>query len=120
MTGIREQSPQSLRIPSEELEQAVTGRLVEFLTHGMELLILTDQHGLEDAVAAHAVLDSASKMGRILEDTALPAYAATVIPLLNTLIDRIIVTAHQVEIKLSFGSLISQAGANYHAWGSFD
>lgn len=122
--GTREQSPQSLRIPAEELEQAVVGRLVEFLTDGLELLRLTDGHGLVDAIATHAVLDSAAKMGRLLEDTALPAYAATVIPLLNGLIERITVSAHQVEIKLSFGSLISQAGANYHAspkaWGSFD
>ncbi len=122
--GTREQSQKALRIPAEELELAVIGRLVEFLTDGLELLSLTDGHGLVEAVATHAVLDSASKMGRILEDTALPAYASTVIPLLNSLIEKVVVAAHQIEIKLTFGSLTSQAGANYHAspeaWGSFD
>lgn len=122
--GIREQFPQSLRIPAEELEQAVIGRLISFLQHGLEILMLTDQHGLQDGVATHAVLDSAFKLGRTLGNTTLPHYASTAIPLLKSIVERVIVSANQIEVHLTFGSLIGQASANYHAspesWEQFD
>jgi len=53
-----------------------------------------------------------------------PNYAATVIPLLKSIVDQVMVSANQFEMKLTFGSLIGQAGSNYHAppeaWISFD
>ncbi|MGZ8251698.1 MAG: hypothetical protein ACXWT7_05095 [Methylophilaceae bacterium] len=85
---------------------------------------IIDGHGLDDATATHAVLDMAYKMAELLEATTLPGYGSNAINLLSTIIDRVIVRAHEIEIKLKLGSLISQAGATYHAsaeaWQSFD
>ena len=113
--GLRDQSPQSLRIPAEELEQAVIGRLISFLQDGMEILILMDQHGLEDAVATHAVLENASSMSNRLGNITQSHYASTVIPLLNGIIERVTVSANQIEVHLILGSLIKQAVTTSHA-----
>ena len=124
LQGLRSQSPQSLRVPAKELEQAIFGRLGSFLQDGLEILRLLDQHGLEDGLATHAILDSASKMAEVLGDITLPNYASIVIPLLSSIVERVTVSANQIEIHMTFESLIKQAGTNYQvlpeAWTLFD
>ncbi|MEZ0209039.1 MAG: recombinase family protein [Candidatus Paceibacterota bacterium] len=122
--GLRSDSIHSLRIPASELERAVIGRVIPFLQHGADLLKLIDQHGLEDAVATHAVLDRAYKMSEVLSPMTQPNYASLVIPILNSIIERVNVFAKQIEIQLTFQSLIKEVSEYYQispdAWTHFD
>ena len=112
--GLRTQSPQSLRVPAAQLEQSVIQRIATFLQNGIEILRIFDQHGLKDAEAMHAVLEYASKIAEILNDVTQPDYATTVIPLLNSLIDRVTISVNQINIKLTLESMIKQVAANHH------
>ena len=122
--GIRSASPHALRIPAQELEQVVIQRIVTFLQDGVELLKLIDQHGLKDGIVTHAVLDSAFKKAEVLSNTAILNYASTSIRLLNDLIDRVIVSPHEIKINLIFESLIKQSAADHQvspqAWINFN
>jgi len=124
VVGIKESAPQAMRIPAEELESSVIGRIITFLKDGLELLKITDRFGLEDATATHAILASANNMAKILEMTSTQAYAADTVRLLNSILNKVIVKANEIEINLKLGLLISQAAATYHisdeAWESFD
>ena len=124
LVGIKEHAQQAMRIPAEELELAVIGRIVAFLKDGVGLLKVTEEHGLDDTTATHAVLNSAHKIAQLLESPEKPSYESDTIRLLNNLVSKVIVRTHEIEINLTLGFLIRQSKATSHAsvdaWTGFD
>ena len=61
------------------------------------------------------MLENASNTAKRLDNITQPNYAATAIPLLNSIIERITVSTNQIEVQLTLGSLIKQAVTNSYA-----
>ena len=109
------QAPDSMRIPAQELEQVVITRLHHFLSQGTELFKLVDGHGLSDTYSIDAVLQTAGKLSEFLNTGNSATHPADLIATLQSLTERIIVRAHEVEITMKFDQLIAEAKATSHA-----
>ena len=94
------QAPDSMRIPAQELEQVIIKRLHHFLTQGTEIFKLVDSHGLTDTYAIDAVLKTAVKLAEVLNAENSATHPADLIGTVQSLTERIIIRAHEVEITM--------------------
>ena len=120
----KSQAADGLRIPAQELEQVIIKRLHHFLTQSTELFKLVDGHGLTDTYAIDAVLKTAVKLAEVLNAENFVTLPADLIVTLQSLTERIIIRAHEVEITIKFDKLIAEAKGKSHApasvWEYFD
>ncbi len=128
----REQAPDALRIPAQELEQVVIGRIAHFLEREVELFGVLEKHGLNDAAAVHAVLRVATEMGDVLQRDRLPdvtpssgtSAQSPAIQVLQSIVERIVVKADAIVFNLKLGELMERARsvsrASSAAWDGYD
>ena len=120
----KSQAADGLRIPAQELEQVIIKRLHHFFTQGTELLKLVDSHGLTDTYAIDAVLQTAGKLADLLNAENCATHPADLIGTIQSLTERIIVRAYEVEITIKFDQLIAVAKVTSHtpdsAWECCD
>jgi DNA invertase Pin-like site-specific DNA recombinase len=128
----KEQAPDALRIPAQELEQVVIGRIAHFLEREVELFGVLEQHGLNDAAAVNAVLRVAAETGGVLQGESLPddtpssglTSRISVIHVLQGIVERIVVRPDEIVFDLKLGELMERARSVSHAsaaaWEGYD
>ncbi len=106
----REEAPDALRIPANELEGVVIQALREFLQQDSVLFSLLEQRGMHQAHQVQPVLKRARSWVQMIEDPAATAQPSTDnqsrLAVLQALIQRIVVGREAVQISVRLNGLL--------------